>query len=247
MKFLTQILIVMVAFNSYGQQLNIGLHISNPIRDTKVGWYDIDAESFDDHDLKNRSIAYELTSTYALKKFDLRLRMNYMRINILEYQDNYFAGTRNQVDVQATQNKFSISPGIFKRINIEQLSLSFGFEAIYTYHGQFKMNLESLQSDSISGTVFFDSFGTSTIPSGYAIGLGTPFNFGFKIGNRFVIQAEYSPSMYYAKLGGTTVSTEYSNNPFYSDSGSWYTEDVYEGFAHLEHRFSFGLVYWMKL
>jgi hypothetical protein len=247
MKSAIAIIFSILTISSFGQKLNIGLHISNPIRDTKVGWFDIDGESFDNYNLKDRSIATELTSQYSLEKIDLRLRFNFMHINILEYQQIFGGGLETTADVRGIQNKFTVAPGIFMKKDFERLTLSFGLEGIFTSHGEFKMDVVSIQSDSLSGAVLFDDYGKVSIPSGFAIGLGAPFNFGFKLGKRFVIQAEYSPSMYYSKLGGTTVTTGYTNAPSYSEYGPFYTEDEYEGFTTMEHRFSLGIVYWLKL
>lgn len=247
MTYIAKIIFVLFSLSSYGQQYNFGLNISNPIRDTKVGWFDIDSESFDGYDLKNQSIAFEFVALKPLEHIDIRLRFNYMHLNILEYQDNYLIGNRNQESIHGIQNKFSVAPGIFRRLDFDKLSLSFGFECIYTSHGEFSVNIESIQSDSASTTIISDYYATSTIPSGFAIGIGSPLNFGFKLGKRFVLQAEYSPSLHYANLGGTTVHTGYSNKPSYTNYGTTYTEDAYEGFAHLEHRFSFGIQYWVQL
>ena len=247
MKIFTLITALLFVVKCSGQLFNLGLNISNPIRDTQVGWFDIDEESFDGYNLNNKSIAFELNSLYAFEKFDLRLRFNYMSINILEYQDVFISGIRTQENVHGVQNKFSIAPGLFRSLDFDKLILSFGFEAIYSSHGQFKIDMYTKQTNISSGNLIYDYYGTAIIPSGFTFGIGTPFIFGFKFGKRFIIQAEYSPSLYYAKLGGTTMNTSYSNTPIYIDYGTTYTEDFYKGFSHSEHRFSFGIIYWIKL
>lgn len=232
---ITAYFLIITYLTGFAQNKKIGLtaQVSNPIRDTQVGWFDIDNESFDNYNVKDKSYALGLFGSYKVKESIVRLRFNYTKINIEEYHDLYQTGTKDFTSVKGLQNKITIAPGITWILNNNKLDLYFGFELPLTLHGKYKLVSEIILSDSASGSILSSYYGTAEIPKGYSIGIGGIGGFNYFIHPNLSVGAEYSPSLLYAKLGGQTRG-EYG----------YTTEDALEGFTFFEQRFSIGISIW---
>lgn len=230
----------------YTQSKKLGLtaQISNSIRDTQVGWFDIDNESFDNYNVIDKSYAAGLLGSYKIKESNIRLRINHTRINIEEFQNLYQSGTKDYTSVKGQQNKLTIAPGLTWLLNKNKLDMYFGFEIPLTFHGKFLMDSETIQTDSITGNVISNYYEKAEIPNGYSIGIGGIVGFNYFIHPNFSVGAELSPSLLYARLGGQTSRTYRSTNPPPASSGTGKTEDVLEGYTFFEQRFSIGISIW---
>jgi hypothetical protein len=219
--------------------------LSNPIRDTKVGWFDIDNESFDNYNVRDKSYRIGFMANYKLKASNIRVRFSYTRINIEEFRDITDSGVNKVTSVKGKQNKFTIAPGITWSFNREKLNLDFGFELPYTIHGTFELNSESIRIQSGSGDLVSDFFSKSEIPSGYTVGIGAIVGFNYFIWESFSIGAEYSPSLSYGDLGGETETLNMSATNPSSQTMPLTSQDSYEGFTFFENRFSLTISFWL--
>ncbi|WP_194776682.1 hypothetical protein [Pararhodonellum marinum] len=227
-----------------GPKFGLTFQASNPIRDTQVGWFDIDNESFDNHNVRDNSFALGLLFQYRMEDAYLRLRVNSTKINILEYHDNQSDQYRNVTNVHGRQNKITLAPGITWLLNHRNLDLYFGFELPLTLHGVFTLDNQTIRTGSTADEILFKGDIYSEIPSGYSVGVGGIFGFNYFFHRKFSVGAEFSPSLLYAKLGGQTDITMDITHPepsFFSESNS---QDALYGYTFYENRFSFGLSVW---
>jgi hypothetical protein len=227
-----------------GPKFGITLQVSNPIRDTQVGWFDIDNESFDNHNVRDNSYALGLLFQYRLEDAYLRFRVNSTKINILEYQDNQTDQYRNKTDVHGFQNKLTLAPGITWVLNHRNLDLYFGFELPVTLHGVFTLDNQSLRTGMSNDEILFKGNIVSKIPRGYSVGVGGIFGFNYFFHPKFSMGTEFSPSLLYARLAGQTdirMDITTPDQQFLSESNS---QDALYGYTFYENRFSFGLSVW---
>jgi hypothetical protein len=78
------------ALNTFAQTDKFGfsLQVFNPTYDVQLYWFNIDYESIDNHNLKDQSFGLGSQFYYNLKdETQLRFRVGWSRIHILEYQD----------------------------------------------------------------------------------------------------------------------------------------------------------------
>jgi hypothetical protein len=244
MKQLTIYFITLFQLSLSAQDFGATLLVSNPIRDTQVSWFDIDNESFDNYNVKDRSYAVGILGFYKVNASTLRVRLNKTKINIEEYHDLYLTGTRDYTSVKGQQKKLTIAPGISWNVSESKLKVYFGFEIPLTLHGKFTLTQETLLSDSITNTLISDSYRTSVIPKGYSIGIGGLFGFTYFLHPNLSIGAEASPSLLYARLAGKTSGNYSWTTPPPGQSNSITTEDGLEGYTFFENRFSIALSIW---
>ncbi|HEY9045372.1 MAG TPA: hypothetical protein VIN08_05730 [Ohtaekwangia sp.] len=206
--------------------------ISNPVRDTQVGWFDIDSESFDDYNVTNRSYAVGLIGTYPLSDHDgFRLRLNYTHIEIEEYHNTVFQNISTKTSATGRQDKLTIAPGYVYMLGYKKLNFNVGFEVPFTLHGKYTLDIYDEQRDVTSGDPGTSGRTLRTIPKGYAIGVAAISGFDFRLAKRFSIGAEFSPTLQYARLGGSTT-TDNNGQPGVG------TEDKLRGITFVEYRFS---------
>jgi hypothetical protein len=223
--------------------MGLTLQISNPIRDTQVGWFDIDAESLDGYDVKHRSFSFGLLGCMNLKESALRIRMNYTRIDLEESQSNSDGTNVSSLVTTGKQNKFTLAPGVAWSVRHERLNLYVGFELPVTLHGSYILSTDEKKRLADSGEITFDNYYTSEIPAGFSIGLAGLIGFDYSIKRTFSFGLEYSPSLQYVNLGGEVKQSTRQTvpDPIYN-TGT--LQDSTTGFTLLEHRFSLGVTYW---
>lgn len=185
------------------------------------------------------------STNYLLNESLIRLRFNYTRIEIEEYQDYFASGTHYNTIVGGFQNKVTFAPGIAWKISHKKLSVNLGFELPINFDGEFKMTFVTTESDSLTGQLMNDSFGNQQIPKGLSFGLGAIFGFNYFLTPYFSVGSEVSPSLLYSKRGGMTSGNFYSTTPAPGSTTSFTTNDKMERITFMENRFSIGLSFWL--
>jgi len=238
------ILSLFIAGQIFSQEKNIGLtlQLSNPINDVQAGWFNIDGESFDGYNVKDKSFSTGLTLQYYLSdQTQLRLRTGVTKINITEYGSySGVTGFFDTISVNGKQTKIHLAPGLIWNTTKEKFTFSGGFEILYNLQQKYVLTAWSKTVDLTTGTVTEFS-GTATVPKGFSIGLGAIMGFNYSFSNWFSLGAEFSPSIFYYSLGGEIVYIT-SSDPTY------YGQDKNEGLTGFENRFSINLTFniWKK-
>jgi hypothetical protein len=225
-----------LAQNDAGKKakIDLSLLLSNPIRDTQVGWFDIDNESFDNYNVRDNSFSIGIANSYAINDdAKWRLRINYSSINVNEYHDIFIRDVQEVTAVIGRQSKFSISPGFLWTLNHKRIYINVGFEIPVILHGKYRLTVDQTQLDMVNQTKS-SSFSKSQIPRGFSVGTGAIVGFDYTVSNYFSLGAELSPSLLYGRLGGNTTTSTISDNNA-SQSG---TSDRLYGITFFEFRFS---------
>ncbi len=227
------------------KKIGITLQLSSPSNDdVRLGWFNIDNESVDDYNLRHKSFAMGLLINYNIREeTTLRLRVGISRQFINEYRDKYISAVRYIESNKGEQTKFQIAPGVIWKMNRNNLDLYGGFELPINLHGQFTMNLDYTGIDSLSGNVLFEGRNITTLPSGYSVGIGAIMGFNYFPIKHFSVGAEFSPSLLYAQLSGTTRSERYSTIPT-APVVTNFTLDEDAGYTFYDQRFSINFSFW---
>ncbi len=209
-----------------------------------MGWFDVDMESMDNYNIKENSYALGILGTYKTSSMtNYRVRINYTKIGIKEYHDQYYVGIRNNESVTGSQNKVTIAPGVSWNLSKEKLDVYFGIEIPFTLHRKFDVDYKSVQTDSASGAQITYMYIKNEIPNGYSVGVGGIFGFNYFLSSKLSLGAEFSPSLLYSNLGGNVkVKASSTQSP---QTAVGISEDNFRGFTHYENRFSFGISLWL--
>jgi hypothetical protein len=235
---------ICLAAYSQNDKLEIGLQVSNPVRDTQVGWFDIDSESIDGFDVRDRSIAVGLLATYSYKDATLRLRLGWTRINIYEGLEDPVVTNDFAHDRWATgkQNKWHIVPGIsWEIIQKSNLSVYTGMELPFTLHRRFYLHDKSLFWDIDNNLQEGSSDYTYVLHPGFTIGLSALAGFRFQLFPRISLSTEFAPGLFVSRRGGKKQFINHLSGETFDESS-----DKLNNITFYEQRFSFGISYRLK-
>ncbi len=232
------------AVYSQSEKLELGVQLSNPVRDTQVGWFDIDNESLDGFDVKDRSFALGLLATYPYKDATLRLRLGWTRINIYEGFDNPIVTKDFTHDRWATgkQNKWHIAPGItWEILQKNKLVIYTGLELPFSLHRRFYLHDKSLFWD-IDKNLQDGSYDyTHVLRTGFTVGLGALAGFKFQVSRQLALSTEFAPGLFVSRRGGKKRFINHLSGEAFDDSS-----DKLNALTFYEQRFSFGISYRLK-
>lgn len=227
---------------SFSQSTSLGatIQISNPINDTKVGWFNIDSESIDRHNVKNQSLALGILIDY-FNDINWRLRIQYTQIDLREYRNTEFITT----NTTGKQQIIDFAPGISWNISTQNQKLFpyFGFEIPVSLKGQYQFKNDEIYFDGVSTEILSSSERKIDIPSGYSLGIGGLLGFKYFILSNLSVSGEFSSGLIYSKLGGIIKEEskfeDFLVGEFFSENSTF--EDRTEGITFSENRFSFGI------
>jgi hypothetical protein len=207
------------------KKTSLSFTFGNAPHDFKIGWYEVDAESFDDYDVEKYSFSLGVKVERQLSNnVNLRLRASYLQIKFHEYHDDEV----QYRDALSTQQKLQLAPGIIFPFIKDRITLYGGFEGIVYYHGEvetlFKFTNKLFPYSHPNQSV-------STIPSGYTFGAAPLMGFNFNLSKTFFIEAEFSMLMTYGTTGGETQTNQ--------EGYLVKTQDLSKG-MYTEPRVSFG-------
>jgi hypothetical protein len=181
---------------------SIAFTFGNAPHDFKIGWYEVDAESFDDYDVEKYSYSLGLKVERSLSaNINVRLRASYLHIKFHEYHDDEV----QYRDALSTQRKFQLAPGVIFPFTRDRVTIYGGLEAIAYFHGE----VETLFK--FTNKLFPDSHpnqSRSTIPSGFTAGAAPLMGFNFNLSKSIFIEAEFSMLMTYGTTGGETETNQ---------------------------------------
>ncbi len=237
--------ILVLAINSFSQtdKFGISAQIFNPTNDVQVYWFNIDYESIDNHNLRDKSFGLGTQIYYNLKnETQLRFRFGWSRIHILEIQDQDIPSLGVHVLDQGLgrQNQFHFAPGIGWSMEKSRFQLIGGFELPINYVGRFDLTADYREFNISNDSLLDQSHSTISIPAGFSIGLGAYLGFVYNFKRFISVGAEFSPSLLYGNYGGRTATSEISS-PFQFDAT--YTDDGNTGFTFYQNRFSLNIFY----
>jgi hypothetical protein len=175
---------------------SLSVTFGNAFADFKVGWYEIDNESFDDHDVEQLSFSAGIKYQRQIKdNVSFRMRTGYSRIDLYEYQNKNGAFS----SAESRQYKLQLALGVVFALSERKFSLFGGFELPLYTHG--RVRTEFIRSiDAVS----FDEHIYSTIPSGFTAGIAPLMGFCYNFAKRFFCETEFSAMCLYGKTGGKT-------------------------------------------
>lgn len=180
---------------------SLSLLFGNAPWDFKIGWYEIDNESFDDHDVAQFPFSLGLKYAHALNEaVHFTFRASWLSVNLQEYQlRNGFVNS-----AQSIQNKYQVAPGIsFIFATANSGTFYGGFELPLYFHG--KVVTEFINKKT-TGPLPFDYRTYSIIPSGFTAGVAPLVGFNYHLGKRLLCLAEFSALITYGSMGGKTIT-----------------------------------------
>ncbi|HRJ31891.1 MAG TPA: hypothetical protein PLV21_17675 [Cyclobacteriaceae bacterium] len=180
---------------------SLSLLLGNAPWDFKIGWYEIDNESFDNHDVEQIPFSLGLKYTHTLNEaVHFTFRASWLSINLQEYQiRNGFVNS-----AQSIQNKYQVAPGVnFIFATGNSGSFYGGFELPIYFHG--KVETEFINKKT-SDPLPFDYRTYSIIPSGFTAGAAPLIGFTYHLGKHLLCLAEFSTLITYGRSGGKTIT-----------------------------------------
>ncbi len=246
-KSILTLCILLISIFAYSQDKKFGitLQVSSPSNDDiKLGWFNIDQESIDGYNLKHKSFAGGFLASYNINnETTIRLRFGITNYFIEEYSDGTLNGIQYSTSAKGQQNKIQFAPGITWKMNMNKLSLFGGFDLPVNLHGEFNLDNNSVNKDSLTGNRTSDIQVKTTLPGGNSFGIGAIMGFNYFPAKWVSMGAEFSPSLLYAKLSGktTTVTTD---NLTPANSYTSHSEDEDKGFTFYDQRFSINFSVW---
>ncbi len=238
---------LILAIHSFSQtdRFGISAQLFNPINDVQVYWFNIDYESIDNHNIKDKSFGLGTQLYYNLKnETQLRFRFGWSHIDLLEIQDQDINSMGIHVLDQGLgrQNQFHFAPGIGWSMAKSRFQLIGGFELPINYVGRFNLTADFKQYYLSNDSLVEQSHSTISIPAGFSIGLGAYLGFVYNFKKYISIGAEFSPSLLYGNYGGRTATSDFASSFQYEAS---YTDDSHTGFTFYQNRFSLNIFYRM--
>jgi hypothetical protein len=184
------------------KKTSLAFTFGNAPHDFKIGWYEVDAESFDDYDVEKYSYSLGVKVERSLSaNIHVRLRASYLHIKFHEYHDDEV----QYRDALSTQRKLQLAPGIIFPFTRDRVTIYGGFEAIAYFHGE----VETLFK--FTNKLFPDSHpnqSRSTIPAGFTAGAAPLMGFNYNLTKRIFLEAEFSMLMTYGTTGGETQTNQ---------------------------------------
>ncbi len=219
------------------KRFGVTLQLNSPSNDDiHVGWFNVDNESVDNYNLKHQSFSAGLVLNYKIQNETmLRFRFGVTSISIIESQTPDYPG-ENVNKTTGMQTKLHFAPGIVWQLSRNKFSLYGGLEIPINLHGKYTLT----QFVPIYSPNLMISKYVTTLPRGYSLGLGAILGFSYAPASWFSVGAEFSPSMLYAKLSGTTTI----NNPSNFTNVPYHTNDEDKGYTFYDQRFSINVSVW---
>jgi hypothetical protein len=184
------------------KKTSLAFTFGNAPHDFKIGWYEVDAESFDDYDVEKYSYSLGVKVERNLSaSINVRLRASYLHIKFHEYHDDDI----QYRDALSTQRKLQLAPGIIFPFTRDRVTIYGGFEAIAYFHGE----VETLFK--FTNKLFPNSHpnqSRSTIPAGFTVGAAPLMGFNYNLSKTIFVEAEFSMLMTYGTTGGETQTNQ---------------------------------------
>jgi hypothetical protein len=230
---LTLMMLHFACITGYAQpkSSSISVLFGNAPWDFKIGWYEIDIESFDNHDVE--MLSYSTGLKYRRILYDnvsFSFRMSYLAIHLKEYN----IGNHTLSSAQSKQTKFQVAPGISFSLKSKNLSFLGGFEFPLYFHGDVKTEFTHTVGTTPTPT---HNQTYSIIPAGFSAGIAPLMGFVYELSKRFLVEAEFSVLFLYGSTGGKT-KTYSPQHPGHEST----TQDKLKGFF-FEPRTAIGLGY----
>ena len=204
MRFLTIVVCILVAGSDCGAQSSkstVSLLVGNAPWDFKIGWYEIDNESYDDHDVRQIAFSTALKYQRVIREdVSFRMRGSLSFIDLYEHRKT----AKIEDGAHSRQFKYQLAPGIAFSINHKSFSLYGGLEFPAYFHGRVKTDFTDLFNNP---PLYVDESYSSTIPAGFMAGLAPLTGFTFNLSDRFFWESEFSILCMYGSVGGKTSST----------------------------------------
>lgn len=248
MKVLVLLLISLCAIfcNAQFDKFGASIEVFNPTKDVNIYWFNIDYESIDNHNVKDRSIALGTKFYYNLNnESQVRLRVGATFINIDEYQDITPSGYNARIvdNGHGEQIKIHVAPGFGWNFTKNQFQIVGGFEIPFNYIGKFKFHWDYSEYYLGDDAPYYDYDFDLTIPSGFSVGVGAYFGFVYNFKKVLSVGAEFAPSLLYGHYGGKVKMSDYYS-PYQWEPD--HTIDEYKGGVFNENRFALNLYFRIK-
>lgn len=171
------------------KRLGVSLQLNSPNPDDiGVGWFDIDTESVDNHNLRHKSFSLGAVLQYRVREETaLRVRVARTGIWVKEYQPSLETGGYLASNtVYGRQVKWQVAPGIAWEFSpTERLRCYVGFELPFNFHGKYKFDQTQLSVTPTAGDTLSYESSKYTIPKGHSLGVAAIAGFNYFLGEGF--------------------------------------------------------------
>ena len=224
------------------KRFGITLQLNSPNPDeVNVGWFNIDTESLDDHNLLHKSFSLGAALHYRLdKETTLRLRFARGTTHVEEYQEEVYDPRMDEYRrefMAGHQVKLQIAPSVIWELGSGRLRFFAGFELPVNLHGDYEFKSAATVLDG-NRQFKYEAESVIVLPKGYSVGIGAVSGFNYYLTRALSMGAEFSPSLLYARLSGKTRNKDAAQMPPDRD---YLTRDENRGFTFYEQRFSLNL------